>query len=200
MRRNLRTRLRLLPAILLSFAGATVAVSWVRSHKPFTPYDRLPGPWKDGATGLVPLHTYLYYPDSRNCFYLTPLEGWVRAGQIHAREPFDAPRDNGGETRWGLWRLVRIPEPMLMLTRKPGILDHVLLYECLPYASGFVRGVAVPHWLLVVACWSWPFISLTRSLLQRRRRARRGFCLKCGYNLTGNTSGRCPECGSELQP
>jgi predicted Zn-ribbon and HTH transcriptional regulator len=23
-------------------------------------------------------------------------------------------------------------------------------------------------------------------------------CRKCGYDLTGNTSGRCPECGAEL--
>ncbi len=25
-----------------------------------------------------------------------------------------------------------------------------------------------------------------------------GFCRKCGYNLTGNVSGRCPECGREV--
>lgn len=32
--------------------------------------------------------------------------------------------------------------------------------------------------------------------LQRRRRA--GHCLKCDYNLTGNTSGICPECGERI--
>lgn len=26
-----------------------------------------------------------------------------------------------------------------------------------------------------------------------------GFCHKCSYNLTGNTSGTCPECGTEIQ-
>jgi hypothetical protein len=26
----------------------------------------------------------------------------------------------------------------------------------------------------------------------------RGFCVTCGYNLTGNTSGTCPECGNEI--
>ncbi len=25
-------------------------------------------------------------------------------------------------------------------------------------------------------------------------------CVHCGYNLTGNTSGTCPECGSEIKP
>ncbi len=33
---------------------------------------------------------------------------------------------------------------------------------------------------------------------RRRRHARRaaGLCASCGYNLTGNVSGRCPECGA----
>jgi len=29
---------------------------------------------------------------------------------------------------------------------------------------------------------------------------RRGFCLKCGYNLQGLTSGQCPECGATFDP
>ena len=27
-----------------------------------------------------------------------------------------------------------------------------------------------------------------------------GFCTRCGYNLTGNVSGICPECGGPVQP
>ena len=27
-----------------------------------------------------------------------------------------------------------------------------------------------------------------------------GHCSTCGYNLTGNTSGRCPECGAACEP
>lgn len=33
----------------------------------------------------------------------------------------------------------------------------------------------------------------------RRRRVAPGFCA-CGYDLTGNTSGRCPECGTVVHP
>ena len=28
----------------------------------------------------------------------------------------------------------------------------------------------------------------------------RDLCLKCGYNLTGNESGTCPECGKPINP
>lgn len=35
------------------------------------------------------------------------------------------------------------------------------------------------------------------AIHQRRdvRRQARGLCLQCGYNLRGNESGKCPECG-----
>ena len=35
--------------------------------------------------------------------------------------------------------------------------------------------------------------------LRRRRRRKRGLCLSCGYNLTGNTSGVCPECAAKVE-
>jgi predicted RNA-binding Zn-ribbon protein involved in translation (DUF1610 family) len=35
---------------------------------------------------------------------------------------------------------------------------------------------------------------------RRYRRRRRGECLDCGYNLTGNVSGVCPECGTAIRP
>ena len=33
----------------------------------------------------------------------------------------------------------------------------------------------------------------------RWRRKRRGCCVDCGYDLSGNRSGRCPECGMQLR-
>jgi len=30
------------------------------------------------------------------------------------------------------------------------------------------------------------------------RRSARGLCIHCGYNLTGNVSGVCPECGERV--
>ncbi len=34
--------------------------------------------------------------------------------------------------------------------------------------------------------------------LRRRLRAKRSQCLRCGYDLTGNVSGVCPECGAAV--
>lgn len=36
------------------------------------------------------------------------------------------------------------------------------------------------------------FVATRRRCLRRRR----GICVECGYDLTGNVSGICPECGA----
>ncbi|MCP4251307.1 MAG: hypothetical protein GY778_30090 [bacterium] len=39
---------------------------------------------------------------------------------------------------------------------------------------------------------------LVAVLVATRRKPRPGRCDQCGYDLTGNVSGRCPECGVSL--
>ena len=46
---------------------------------------------------------------------------------------------------------------------------------------------------VIVAC-------LTAWLCQSSTPKQENACQKCGYNLTGNVSGRCPECGTALAP
>jgi len=54
--------------------------------------------------------------------------------------------------------------------------------------------VHLPFWLLLTLC-----LAPTAYLWWRRsRRIPPGHCKTCGYNLTGNVSGRCPECGSAV--
>ena len=71
----------------------------------------------------------------------------------------------------------------------------------MPWGFKFVQGPGELHFdipLLVpvalagiLPCW--------RLRLARRQRLRRlhGLCLDCGFNLTGNTGGTCPECGTK---
>ena len=42
----------------------------------------------------------------------------------------------------------------------------------------------------------YPSITIIRGPLRRWRRRKRGLCVNCGYNLTGNVSGVCSECGT----
>ena len=46
---------------------------------------------------------------------------------------------------------------------------------------------------------AYPTIAFIRGPLRRWRRRRRGLCTKCGYDLTGNTTGVCPECGTRAR-
>lgn len=57
-------------------------------------------------------------------------------------------------------------------------------------------GVGGPVWAASGLLAAYPALALYRGPVQRRRRRRAGACTCCGYNLTGNTSGICPECGS----
>jgi hypothetical protein len=65
----------------------------------------------------------------------------------------------------------------------------------LNYVSRYVL-VGVPYWFLVVA-FSIPPTARFLQFLRARKRDPDG-CPTCGYNLTGNTSGTCPECGSAV--
>ena len=72
----------------------------------------------------------------------------------------------------------------------------------LAFRGGVVFGsehFSVPHWLLILLFSLAPAWVLHRGYRQYRREAAK-CCLKCGYNLTGNTSGVCPECGADVPP
>ena len=45
---------------------------------------------------------------------------------------------------------------------------------------------------------AYPTIAFIRGPVRRWRRRRKGLCIKCAYDLTGNVPGVCPECGTEV--
>lgn len=53
----------------------------------------------------------------------------------------------------------------------------------------------IPHWLTNLVAWSIFFL-----LWRRSRKPPKGHCQQCGYNLSGNESGRCPECDHRVEP
>ncbi len=65
--------------------------------------------------------------------------------------------------------------------------------------------IALIAWLLGIVLairFAIPFLArhYWRCLLRERLRAHGiAICITCGYDLTGNVSGRCPECGTEVR-
>ena len=57
---------------------------------------------------------------------------------------------------------------------------------------------AFPYWAPAVALSLLPAAWLLRALAARRRRGPGRHCAHCGYDLTGNVSGVCPECGNAV--
>jgi hypothetical protein len=69
----------------------------------------------------------------------------------------------------------------------------------LPAAFASYYLFRAPIVLLVVLFAAMPALLVVRAIAKRHRcarRRRRGLCLSCGYDLRGNISGRCPECGA----
>ena len=59
--------------------------------------------------------------------------------------------------------------------------------------------IDVPAMIPLMAAWVPAFAAaVPTALLWTKRKPRPGHCKKCGYDLTGNVSGICPECGTEL--
>lgn len=64
------------------------------------------------------------------------------------------------------------------------------------------RTVIVSDALLACLALLLPLSALVRLAARRRlrgRRARAGLCPQCGYDLTGNSSGQCSECGEAIR-
>ena len=73
----------------------------------------------------------------------------------------------------------------------------VFLFSPRPPAPA--RSVAIPLWIVFIASGGLAGgLWLTGRHSSAAMRIRTGHCVHCGYNLTGNVSGVCPECGTAV--
>ena len=69
-----------------------------------------------------------------------------------------------------------------------------------PMSVSFIQ---YPHWLAITVFGAYPVVALFKVAWRIAHRRKPHECKQCGYNLTGNTSGVCPECStatSEIAP
>jgi len=109
-----------------------------------------------------------------------------------------------GSVGYGFVRCVRWHDSMTAPDRPPisakwigGAVPVRNLWHFQWFRNSRKRMVDCPAWLppALLTTWSW---FLVRPFMRKRKRRRYNLCLHCGYNLTGNTSGVCPECGKRI--
>ena len=83
--------------------------------------------------------------------------------------------------KWGKWRL----GPIGYANRQ------------YPIGRTTYRFIVIPHGLLAILFAIGPTIWLIKW--RKRRKLGANTCPTCGYDLTGNKTGECPECGVELK-
>ncbi len=138
------------------------------------------------------------------------LEGQVRVWQRNI-EDYDAEGPSWGSSRRSRDEARRLVKTMLQITQRH-ISTHTRPYEVGSYPTdvGIARFSGYqwwPGWWMgkypYVTIPLWPMILLvglaTLRLWWRDRRCiPAGHCLNCRYDLTGNVSGVCPECGTAV--
>jgi len=82
-----------------------------------------------------------------------------------------------------------IPASAIRFGQRGDLLSPLVLG--LEYEGFDIWAIRFPHWLTNLITWSLFFI-----LWRKRRKHPEGHCRRCGYDLTGNESGCCPECNT----
>ena len=191
-----RFALNLLTALSVLLLAATAA-AWVRSQfvSDFVNYHPRVGEraWTtvklDTYTGYfsVEVTRYRFVPSNRHHFIYwavygrdEPLWDWTST-PYRGRHP-DRPYDEDWLTR-STWNFGP--------PRTRGSTDSGLFL----WESRSWRVVEVPYWCAALLFSLLPAARLAGAR-RKRRRARRGLCRRCGYDLRA-TPGRCPECGED---
>ena len=149
---------------------------------------RKPGKW--AGTAVVALLVVAWAASWRRGFGLSQgFPGGYNAaalvkGSIEAhfvREPSYRPTDPA--VSWRSFDISRYPDAVWMPR-----------YESRAIGSGSDAALDLPLWTLLL-----PVIIAKGLLWHFDRRRPPGICVKCAYDLSGNRTGLCPECGAKVQ-
>ena len=88
---------------------------------------------------------------------------------------------HGRGLSWGVYPKIHFS---VLPNRLPKSPFTVIVHDCL----------AMPMWIVLAS-----ILVPTIVLWRQNRHIPHSHCQNCGYNLTGNVSGRCPECGTAVE-
>ena len=104
--------------------------------------------------------------------------------------------------RWGAWGFVysqsELPVVMIPLLTAEDLVSAELTQDKRQYlltTKPIMWAIGLPVWALSLLFFTYPIVAFVRGPLRRWHRRRGCLCIGCGYDLTGNVSGVCPECG-----
>ena len=199
-----RRLLNLLTALsLLLFVS--IAAAWVKVHASAAAHDRT---YRAGrpAGGIMPAysHEFGYVRLGLRTFFVGTYRSNVLAlgwntnapppplGQYGWTPVIDyqgEPSDAIGPDHWRLWHFGALRTTVTSRSGTP-----------VTYTS-----IVLPHWAALTLAAILPATRARRWYASARGRLRRwgprlpGVCRACGYDLTGNQSGVCPECGADAR-
>ena len=165
--------------LLLSLATFVTGGLWVLSHLEW------PGEWNISRFGVDIEHT----PD---CFSGSERPCWRVEHSDYYRFLTLAARLTKGRIRLMLFDpSLRMESEMIWQRRLAGL--YIMSLD-----GGLCRALGIPLWMPFTLFAAYPVIAFIRGPLRRYRRRKRGRCIHCGYNLTGNVTGVCSECGEPI--
>jgi hypothetical protein len=103
-------------------------------------------------------------------------------------------RTQGGNVEFAYARSATLTRPTYAVTLLRGRLG-VLSFGTGSQRSWRWAAVTTPLWVIVALLLVHPAVAFVLGPVRRRYRYQRNQCIRCGYDLKGNVSGRCPECG-----
>ena len=153
------------------------------------------------AVGTLPARTAaLWYLESQGSFEL------VSWSSVHRRlVVFIDYRDDGDALAPEIVASYVVVLPRDNIRRMPwAVVVLGIGYSAKAFANpsgviSYARSVHLPFWVLGVSFAAYPAFDFVHGPLRRYCRRKRGRCMRCGYDLTGLTKPRCPECGTEIE-